>query len=612
MRDDMVDVYLRSIKMSKQSAREVCTIAGGFDVGSEGNGSKMQYSLLSTPTDIACDPATRTLYVVDSAHHKIKTVSLDGRVEDFAGGRSPGYRDGKGTKAKFYYPYGCYFDRLRRRLLIAERYNMIIRAIDIRDSQVTTVAGVNGTYGWRDGSSSSALFCEPHHVTADLLGNIYVSDTGNHRIRKISIRGDVNTVTGVNPVQLEINRRIQEETPLSFNPYQVPPPDLWKYYFAKVQNPMGIAVSDDGTIYVALRYFHDAIVKITPESHVRVVAGDFVHNQNGDNDGIGTIARFWEPDGLRYIPYPPKKGGWGSEWILGGDGPRLVFIDTYNAKVRAIDLRNDEVRTISGQGSKVYSLIDGLAMGPRGTENEALKDPLGQQIQRAFYFHPRGIDIDLDGNIYIADTGNHAIRRISAYEDVHIPCAFDVVEYLNSTGVLPDTESLLVVAFSNPSTPLQGSDLVFWKGKRGMPDLEIKPAVRWDYPSYHRTVIVAFDLDHPKPITRIDDMIQLGTPGSRGPYLHWMVTDAYLAVENGRTIAKYTSPASVDKRFGAHRIVFLCLRQTTNHAIDYFGGFDPRAPRDTREGWNLRRFVSRNRLEPISYNFYYYVFDEGC
>lgn len=154
------------------------TLAGSGAEGSQnGNGTNAQFN---SPTDVAVDSAGN-VFVADVANHRIRKIAPGGLVTTFAGS-SAGFKDGLGTSAMFYSPYGLAIDSSGN-LFVADMSNNSIRKID-PTGLVTTVAGSNSV-GTQDGAASNASFSAPQYLAVDAYGNVFVSDSANHRIRKI-------------------------------------------------------------------------------------------------------------------------------------------------------------------------------------------------------------------------------------------------------------------------------------------------------------------------------------------------------------------------------------------------------------------------------------------
>src|SRR5687768_1638916 len=165
----------------------VSTVAGGGRGYVDGAASLARFD---TPSALAID-AAGVLYVADTGNHVIRRITPDGIVSTIAGDGVAGYRDGAAAEARFNGPVGVAVDGAGR-IIVADTYNDRIRAIE-RDGTVVTIAGSEWR-GHADGSAADARFDTPCGVAIDADGNVYVADTGNDALRRISPGGDVSTV----------------------------------------------------------------------------------------------------------------------------------------------------------------------------------------------------------------------------------------------------------------------------------------------------------------------------------------------------------------------------------------------------------------------------------
>ncbi|NVJ48503.1 MAG: tandem-95 repeat protein, partial [Cytophagia bacterium] len=348
--------------------------SGGYD-RSPKNGPKEE-STFNLPTDAVQD-AEGNIYVSES--HRIRKIDKDGIVTTFAGGTF-GFVDGVASEAKFSFPSGLAIDDLGN-LYVADRGNNAIRKIE-PNGTVSTIAG-NGNWGFKDGEALSAEFRSPLDLALDDEGNIYVTDQGNNRIRKISPERIVSTLAGDGTNNLN---------PDDLNDPNIPAPssitldNQGNIYFtvarslirrigsdgstltiagntlsggisdgvgtaAKFQNPLGLITDDSGNIYVADNEFN-AVRKISPEGLVTTLAGA---QTPGLEDKTGSQARFRGPSGL----------------LLNSEG-NLIVVDNGNHRLRELSLGN--------------SLLSGSAVGQKGTHPVVLKitDESGASTTQSF------------------------------------------------------------------------------------------------------------------------------------------------------------------------------------------------------------------------------------
>lgn len=266
-----------------------------------------------------------------------------------------GLTNGSRTVATFNNPHGVEVDKLGN-IYIADRYNHCIRKIDTTGN-VSTLAG-SGLSGYADGQGTLASFKEPWGLTVDDVGNVYVADTKNNRIRKITASGLVSTIAGTGAFGMTDSN----------NPM-----------LASFGNPTGIAVDKSGTIFVCDHLTH-LIRKITPSGKVSTFAGDRNYPQNyGLVDGNGTTAKFYRPYGIDI----DSKGN-------------LFIADEWNHAIRMIN-SSATVTTLAGNGKAGY------------------KDSIGKGASFNF---PWDVAVDTVGNVYVADGLSYIIRKISKIQEV--------------------------------------------------------------------------------------------------------------------------------------------------------------------------------------------------
>ena len=332
----------------------VTTLAGsaGAPGFTDGTGAVARFS---SPRGITSDilpggsSLTPTLFVADAGNHAVRRVSASGATTTLAGSGAPGFVDDTGTAAGFFSPEGITFDGAS--IFVADTGNHAIRKVTpvLSGGDVTTLAG-DGTPGYIDNTSgASARFSSP--VALASIGSfLFVSDTGNHVIREVNTTnlGFTTTLAG---------------TP------QVAGSADGTGSLAGFDSPEGIA--SDGlptpSLYVADTGNH-VVRLVTLVGSVTTVAGN--PPQAGSANGTGAAARFRAPAGVT---------------VIGDD----VFVaDTENHTIRKID------------SAGVATTIAGAAGSPGSTD-----DP------PRFRF-PGGIAA-LGGDLYVSDSGNNTIRRVT-------------------------------------------------------------------------------------------------------------------------------------------------------------------------------------------------------
>ena len=230
------------------------------------------------------------LYVADSNNNMIRKITSAGVVTTLAGSITSGHADGTGAAASFYNPFGVAVDGSGN-LYVGDTRNHMIRKITSAGA-VTTLAG-STTPGSADGTGVTAYFNLPGGVAVDGSGNIYVADGNNNMIRKITSAGAVTTLAGSTTYGYADGTGIAA----SFN------------------YPWGVAVDGSGNLYVADNN-NNMIRKITSAGVVTTLAGS---TTSGHADGTGVAATFNRP------------------WDVAVDGSGSVYVaDTYNNMIRKI------------------------------------------------------------------------------------------------------------------------------------------------------------------------------------------------------------------------------------------------------------------------------------
>ncbi len=253
------------------SASGVATaFAGGGSFGStDGSGTSARFT---NPRAVAID-RTGNLYVADTGNHTIRKITPAGVVTTFAGlAGARGWDDGTGSTARFDTPQGIAVDTAGN-VYVADTHARSIRKITPA-GVVTTLAGLGYVNGSRDGTGLQALFNVPQGITVAANGDVYVTDTGNHIIRKITPEGVVTTVAG-----LPESRGFSDGTANT----------------ARFDSPQALAVDATGTLFVA-DTGNNLIRKITPAGAVTTIGG--LAGFASETPGVGSAARFNQTRGI--------------------------------------------------------------------------------------------------------------------------------------------------------------------------------------------------------------------------------------------------------------------------------------------------------------------------
>ena len=303
---------------------------------------------LRFPGKVLADDAGGRLVISDTGGNRILIADLDGRVEAVIGRGDPGLGDGGFDEAAFYQPQGLALDG--DTLYVADTENHAVRAVDLGRRRVTTLAGTGVQLtGPRVGGPARATPLSSPWDLALLEGTLYVAMAGTHQLWAMQLgSGEIWPHTGTGREALEDGPR---ET-------------------AAMNQPSGLAT--DGRLLYVADSEASAIRAVEPwrGGTIRTIVGEGLF-EFGDADGIGPAAvRLQHPLGIA--------------WSADG----LLVADTYNHKIKRLDPRTGECRTLFGAGAPGH--VDGAARAARFSE-------------------PSGLSV-AGGHVFIADTNNHAIR----------------------------------------------------------------------------------------------------------------------------------------------------------------------------------------------------------
>jgi uncharacterized protein (TIGR03437 family) len=333
-------------RIREVSGGRITTVAGTGTLGYSGDNGPATSARLNGPQAVAVDFAGN-LYIADTENSRIRKVS-NGVITTVAGSGTPGFGgdNGPATGAQLYFPSGVAVDSALN-LYIADSANNRIRKVS--NGVITTVAG-NGTqgFGGDNGPATSAQLNSPSAVAVDSAGNFYIAEPYNNRIRRVS-NGVITTVAG--------NSLSGDNGPATS---------------AQLYSPQGVAVDSAGNLYVA-DPGNNRIRKVS-NGVITTVAGNGTPGFSGDN-GPATSAQLNRPQGVAV------------------DSAGNVYIaDRNNNRIREVS--NGVITTVAGNGTYFCCGDDGPATSG--------------QLR-----HPSGIAVDSAGDLYIADTYNNRVRKVS-------------------------------------------------------------------------------------------------------------------------------------------------------------------------------------------------------
>jgi len=253
---------------------------------------------------------------------------------------------------------------------------------------VTTLAGVlktartdDSNNGFSDGVGSAARFSTPNGVALDGAGNVYVADFDNHAIRKVTPAGVVTTLAGSGAFGSSDGTGAA----------------------ARFNRPRGVAVDGSGNVYVADTE-NNSVRKITSAGVVTTVVGSFNKPRALAVDRSGNV--FVADEGSRFIRMIDTLGHVTDFVDTGSSGLSSIAVDSQNNLyitnhiIAEVTINSHRVRKITPAG--VISLLAGSSAGAKDGQGDA-----------ASFYYPSGIAVDSSGNVYVADAGNHLIRKIT-------------------------------------------------------------------------------------------------------------------------------------------------------------------------------------------------------
>ncbi len=407
-------VVLACVSTSGTFAQTISTYAGNETVAS--------FCCASDPSKIALD-GDGNFYVSDSLSSKVFKITRRGNIAVVAGTGIQGY-DGDGgnaTAAKLNNPGGVFVDRLGN-LFIADSANMVIRRVT-PGGTITTVAGT-GTKGdaGDGGSAVNAQLDEPEHVVADDAGNLLIAEFGGNRVRRVASNGVISTIAGTGE--------------------QGYGGDGGPAVNALLNRPGGVAMGPGGEVYVA-DTFNNRVRKISSSGPISTVAGNGVGDYAGDG-GPATSAQLYFPESIFLDP-----------------AGNLYIADTGNHVIRKVS--SGIIRKIAGDG---YKDVDG--------EGRFAGDG-GPALNASFDF-PTDLVVDAAKNIYVADAGNGVVRRILPADRVGTVFGGSTGSYEGDGGVATGAAVGAIDAAVDHAGNLYVADFDTWRIRKVSPDNAITAA----------------------------------------------------------------------------------------------------------------------------------------
>lgn len=334
--------------------------------GYSGDGGLANLAAISWVTGIATD-ASNNVYFTDGASNTVRKINVSTKIiSTVAGAPYPSNQNpyqgdgGLATAARLNIPLAVAVDG-NGNLAIADAGNNVVRLVTAADAKISTVAGKGFstvTYSGDGGPATQASLWNPYSVAMDAAGNLYIADSENNAIRKVTkATGIISTIAGLGPDQPGYSG------------------DGGSATSAKLNSPNGIAVDANGNIYFSDNGNH--LLRKISNGIITTIAG--------------TGATGYEGDGGKAVQAKLSSSIVGVTTDLSGN---VYFADSGNNVIRKIDVSTGIITTVAGSGKAGYS----------GDGGNALIASLSA---------PLGVAVDSKGNIYIADSQNSAIRMVT-------------------------------------------------------------------------------------------------------------------------------------------------------------------------------------------------------
>jgi sugar lactone lactonase YvrE len=345
----------------------ITTVAGNGNYGYSGDGG-IATNAGFNPFDVAVD-SNGNLFIADWGNNRIRKVDTNGIITTVAGNGDGQYvysfggDGGYATNAVLSCPGGVAVDSSDN-IFIVDQFNGRIRKVDT-NGIITTVAGAgNGGFFFGDsGYATNAGLNSPHGVAIDTVGNLFIADYGNNRIRKVDTNGIITTVAGNNNGGFSAG-------------------DGGYATNASLSWPEGVAVDASGNLFIA-DYGDSRVRKVDTNGIITTVAGNGNYGFSGDG-GAATNAELTDAFGVAV-----------------DNSGNLFIADCENNRIREVTT-SGIITTVAGYGTQAFFGDGGYATSA-GLNN------------------PFGVAVDSGGNLFIADQGNKRIRKVQNNPQNNLP-----------------------------------------------------------------------------------------------------------------------------------------------------------------------------------------------
>jgi len=359
----IADTNNANVRLITASTGFISTFAGSTAIvsnalklafGYAGDNGAATSAQLAGPAGLGID-STGNIYIATYADNRIRKVDTKGNITTFAGNSGYGFAGDNGPllNTQLSAPRGIRADSSGN-VYLADHWNNRIRKM--AGGNISTIAGNGqGNFGGDFGPATQAQLSGPDGVALDNAGNVYISDFANNRVRVVAPNGTISTYAG------------------NGNPGFAG--DGGAATSAQLNQPAGLAVDAAGNLYIADSN-NSVVRKVTPSGTISTVAGTGGKFGFSGDGGAATSAKMMAPFGVAL------------------DSSGNLYIADYFGWIRKVTASTGNISTIAGNGNIGYAGDGGAATS-------------------ATFYNPIGVAVDASGNIYIADSNNGAVREIS-------------------------------------------------------------------------------------------------------------------------------------------------------------------------------------------------------
>jgi uncharacterized protein (TIGR03437 family) len=371
----------------------ISTVAGNGSAASTGDGGPATAAGIFAPAGIAVD-SSGNIYVSEG-FARVRKFKVGGTIATFAGSNQSGFSGdgGPAAQARLFFPAGLAFDAAGR-LYIADSYNEAVRRVNL-DGTIATIAGNGvGAFTGDGGPATSASLSRPTGVAVAGDGTVYIADTENDRIRKISTSGIITTVAGSGLFLGDGGASTD----------------------ARLDQVADVALDSAGNVYALTT--DRRVRKVTPAGTITTFAGSGrAKPENQGDGGLATNAGFQNP------PTGIAVDSQGAMYIANNLVIRKVTTDgvistftpavTSNGNRLSVDAASNLYLSVSNPGAQVLKITQAKSITPfAGTNQPGYSGDGGPALSAALSSFLGGTTTGPDGSVYICDAGNNRVRRV--------------------------------------------------------------------------------------------------------------------------------------------------------------------------------------------------------